>query len=96
MPNPAKPGYKHFYLSPVFPEKLDEATVALETGYGAIHSAWKRKDDGIIWTAEVPLNTTATVTLRDTNNYGYEIGPGHHVFHVNKDGKMIEHIQGEN
>lgn len=95
-PNPEKPGYKHFYLSPVFPEKLGEATVSLETGYGTIQSVWKRQNDGIMWEAKVPLNTTATVTLTGIKNSGYEIGPGQHIFHLNKNGEMIKHSEGEN
>ena len=95
-PNPEKPGYKHFYLRPVFPEKLNEATVALETGYGKIQSAWKRGNDGIIWDTEVPFNTTATVKLKDMPSSGYKIGPGKHIFRLDGAGQLIEHSEVEN
>ena len=95
-PDADHPGYKHFNLSPVFPAKLDKADVSLETGYGKIYSAWTRESDSIIWTVEVPLNTTASVKLIEIPSEKQIIGPGRHVFRLDSAGKFIEHTEGKN
>ncbi|NMW32034.1 family 78 glycoside hydrolase catalytic domain [Altererythrobacter sp. RZ02] len=85
-PDPAIPGYKSFFLRPVFPTDLDQATVSLETGYGTIASEWKRDTDGIVWRVEVPSNTSATVNLPGMPNEGRKIGPGKHRFVLSSSG----------
>ncbi len=56
-------GYKHFFLQPIFPEKLRSAGLEFLSPYGRIASAWKREEDTIRWSVTVPWNTTATIKL---------------------------------
>lgn len=86
VPDAAQPGYKHFFLRPVFPGDLGFVTVSLETGYGMIRSAWARQDTVIVWTAEVPMNTTATVMVNDKP---FQIGPGQHRFTIDSNSHVI-------
>lgn len=83
IPDPAKPGFKNFFLDPKFPTDLDEAKVSLETGYGTIRSEWKREGDAIIWLVEVPMNTTA-YDVRD--GALHFVGPGLHRFRIGPNG----------
>jgi alpha-L-rhamnosidase len=89
-PDPKRPGYKQFNLRPVFPAKLDEADVTLETGYGKIYSAWRRESEAIIWTIKVPLNTKARVKLIGISGESQMINSGRHVFHLDRDGKFLK------
>ncbi len=86
VPDAAQPGYKHFFLRPVFPSELDFVTVSLETGYGMVRSVWTREDAVIVWTAEVPMNTTATVMV---NDQPFQIGPGEHRFTIDPNMRFI-------
>jgi alpha-L-rhamnosidase len=45
-PDPAAPGYKHFFVRPLFASQLDSASAELETPYGKAASAWVK------WTAK--------------------------------------------
>ena len=85
-PDPENPGYKHFFLRPVFPKDLDEATVSLKTGYGSIHSAWKREQDAIVWDIEIPENTMATVSLAGLSSDGVKVAPGKHSYRLTSAG----------
>lgn len=85
-PDPANPGYKRFFLRPVFPSDLDHVTVSLETGYGKIGSEWERGSDGIVWRVEVPSNTSAIVQLSGMPSEGRKIGPGKHRIVLNSSG----------
>ena len=60
-PDPAHPGYKHFFIRPVIGTQLDWARAELETPYGKASSGWKREDGKIVMEAVVPPNTTATI-----------------------------------
>jgi len=79
-PDPAQPGFKHFFLQPVFPAKLDHAAAETVTPYGTIASAWKREGDAITWDVTVPWNTTATVKFPDGRSES--IPAGNHRFSV--------------
>ncbi len=58
------PGYKHILLSPHFGGKLDYVSANFQSMFGEIKSDWKISNDGeFVYTVEVPVNTTATVTL---------------------------------
>lgn len=76
-PDPENPGFKHFFLSPVFPADLDKADVSFETGYGTILSAWSRNSEGIVWHIAIPQNTTASVKLGNLPETHRQFGPGH-------------------
>lgn len=60
-PDPAHPGYKHFFVRPLFPAQLDWAQAELETAYGKAFSGWKKENGKIIMEVIVPPNTTATI-----------------------------------
>lgn len=62
-PDEAAGGYKHFFLAPVFPEKLTSAGMKFQSPYGKIGSAWKREGGVIRWSVIVPWNTTATIKV---------------------------------
>lgn len=65
-PDPAHPGYKHFFIKPLPLRQLDSAKAKLQTPYGLASSAWQRKPDGtMVMDAVVPPNTTATVEFPD-------------------------------
>ena len=61
--DPAKPGYKHFFLKPQFDTKLTNAKVGYNSPYGIISSAWRREGEQYIYDATVPPNSSADLTL---------------------------------
>jgi alpha-L-rhamnosidase len=81
-PDAQNPGYKHFFLQPVFPAKLDWVKVGLESRYGLIQSHWKRGGGAITWRVVVPGNTTATVKLAGTQHDNRVLSPGVHVLEL--------------
>jgi len=64
-PDPAHPGYKHFFVRPLVGKQLDSARAELETPFGKASSAWTRADGKIELTVVVPPNATATVEFPD-------------------------------
>ena len=64
-PDPANPGYKHFFVRPLMGEPLDSARAELETPYGKASSAWTKKNGKVVMDIVVPPNTTATVEFPD-------------------------------
>ncbi len=64
-PDPASPGYKHFFVRPLIGEPLDSARVELETPYGRAASAWVKHAGKVTMEIIVPPNTTATVEFPD-------------------------------
>ena len=64
-PDPASPGYKHFFVRPLIVKQLDSARAELETPYGKAVSAWEKKDGKVEMDVVVPPNTTATVEFPD-------------------------------
>lgn len=66
-PDPAHPGYKHFFIRPLVGGRLEWASAALETPYGPAKSAWKLDGNTLIIEAIVPPNTTATVVFPTDN-----------------------------
>jgi alpha-L-rhamnosidase len=61
--DPEHPGFKHFFLEPQLPEKLDHVRATHHCMYGEIKSAWRRKPEGTSFRFKVPFNTKATITL---------------------------------
>lgn len=80
-PDPAKPGYRHFFVRPVFAPQLDWARAELETPYGKASNGWKREDGIVTVTTVIPPNTTATVELPGWSS-PKTVGPGTHHFDV--------------
>ena len=75
-PDPASPGYKHFFLRPLFITQLTHATATLETPYGKASSSWKKISNTITLDLTIPPNTTATLEL--TNQPPQTLNPGTH------------------
>lgn len=80
-PDPAHPGYKHFFVRPVVGGPLTRANAELETAYGKASSGWKKVDGKLIMGVTVPPNTTATIEFPNgrksetvpAGNYRFEI-----------------------
>lgn len=64
-PDPAHPGYKHFFVRPLVVRQLDSARAELETPYGKAASAWQKRDGKILLEVVVPPNATATIEFPD-------------------------------
>lgn len=64
-PDPAHPGYKHFFVRPLVGGPLSSARAELETPYGKAVSAWRQRDGKVVLDVVVPPNTTATVEFPD-------------------------------
>ncbi len=64
-PDPANPGYKHFFVRPVVIGPLISAKAQLETTYGKASSSWNRVEDIVEIHVVVPPNTKATVQFPD-------------------------------
>jgi alpha-L-rhamnosidase len=64
-PDPAHPGYKHFFIQPQPPKGLDRVKARYNSVRGPIGVEWKREGDQIVWNVTVPWNTTATVKFPD-------------------------------
>lgn len=69
-----KPGYREFTVRPVIGGHLTYAEASYESLYGTIRSAWKKTDEKIRFTFEIPVNTTAHITLPD--GYQETVGSG--------------------
>ena len=80
-PDPANPGYQHFFIQPVIGGPLDWARAELETPYGLASSYWKKNGDLLIMECRVPPNTTATVKFPGGENEQL-LNPGKHRFEV--------------
>jgi len=64
-PDPAKPGYRHFFVRPLIGPQLDWAKAELETPYGKAASSWRKQDGKLMLEIIVPPNTTATIQFPD-------------------------------
>jgi len=62
-PDADAPGFQHFTVTPYFPADLDWVQAEHDTAYGRIRSAWRREAGSLTLEVEVPVNTTATITL---------------------------------
>ncbi|MGB0744446.1 MAG: family 78 glycoside hydrolase catalytic domain [Opitutales bacterium] len=62
-PDPAQPGYKHFFVRPLFAPQLEFARAELDTAYGKAASGWRKEGDGFILDVVVPPNSSATIYL---------------------------------
>jgi alpha-L-rhamnosidase len=81
-PDPANPGYKHFFIRPLVGEALDFARAELETPYGKASSAWTKKDGKLVMDIGVPPNTTATIVF-PSEGKDVTVGAGAHHFELN-------------
>ncbi|HWS00588.1 MAG TPA: alpha-L-rhamnosidase C-terminal domain-containing protein, partial [Prolixibacteraceae bacterium] len=63
QPDPANPGFRHFFVNPSVVGDLTFVNATHECPYGSIKSNWKRENDLFILEVTVPVNTTATILL---------------------------------
>ena len=63
LPDPAAPGFKHFFLKPQLVGDLTWARAHYDSVQGRIASLWKIEDQRLVWEISVPPNTSATVTV---------------------------------
>jgi alpha-L-rhamnosidase len=80
-PDPAQPGYKHFFVRPLPGSQLDSARAELETPYGKASSAWTRKNGKVTLEIVVPPNTTATLEF-PTARPPETLSPGPHRYEL--------------
>jgi alpha-L-rhamnosidase len=67
-PNPAQPGYQHFFIRPLIGLQLESARAGLETPYGLASSSWK-KENGKLWLdVIVPPTPRPRLSFRATAN----------------------------
>lgn len=61
--NLVEPGYKKFYVKPMFIKGITHAEAVYESVYGIIKSAWRCENKKITVDVAVPANTTADIFL---------------------------------
>lgn len=59
----ARPGFKHIVLSPHIPAGLNNFQAEHECPFGIIKSGWVTRNGQILYTATIPANTTAKLSL---------------------------------
>lgn len=64
-PDPAQPGYKHFFVRPVIGGPLTSAKAELMTPYGQASSQWEKAGEIVVLEVVVPPNATATIEFPD-------------------------------
>jgi len=72
-PDPAHPGYKHFFIRPLIGGPLKSASAELDTPYGTAKSGWAKSDGLFSIDAIVPPNTTATCVLHTSRSENVRI-----------------------
>lgn len=78
-PDPANPGYKHFFVRPIIGGPLTFASAKLETAYGKASSSWVLDGKMLNMKLEVPPNTTATIEFPNGRE-SEEVGAGKHSY----------------
>lgn len=78
-PDPANPGWKHFFLHPVPGGSLHGAEAVQETPFGKVRSGWTMDESGFHYTCEIPANTTATLALPDGSQHPLGSGCYHFI-----------------
>jgi len=57
------PGYGHFHIRPYAFRDLKHAEASIKTVRGVISSSWKRTNDSFVLEIEIPVNSTAKVSV---------------------------------
>lgn len=63
QPDPAAPGFKHFFLRPSLYEQIEFARGSYDSSHGKIVSDWRNKGRDFQWQVVIPANTEATLHL---------------------------------
>jgi alpha-L-rhamnosidase len=77
--NALEPGYKKFYIKPLFIKGINSVDACFESVYGKIQSRWECKNKKITIEVEVPPNTTAVLYLPEKEG-SLEIGSGRYKY----------------
>ena len=85
QPDPAQPGYKHFYIAPKLGGGLTSMKASYDSVRGRIESAYTIKNDELTLRVTIPPNTSATVILPDGSRR--EVESGHYEFTIPTEGK---------
>lgn len=86
FPDAQQPGFKHIQLRPNFVKELKQFEAKHESPYGTIVSNWEWKRNKVIYTIEIPANSSATLTLPDnvrTNERQINLEAGKHTLTLN-------------
>ncbi|TVR49750.1 MAG: rhamnosidase [Puniceicoccaceae bacterium] len=78
-PDPAHPGYRHFFVRPLILAQLDHAEAELDTPHGRAAVRWEKMGDRLLLEVTVPPTATATVTAPGSKE-GRAVPPGQHRF----------------
>ncbi len=62
-PDPAHPGFRHFFLQPYFAEGIEEWKAEFNSPLGKISSYWKKERKKTWYKVEVPIGASATCKL---------------------------------
>ncbi len=61
--NPKEPGFHHLFLHPQFNSSLGQGGATYDSVYGPIRSMWRYQGSKVQWSATIPANVTATVSV---------------------------------
>ena len=97
-PDSLQPGFKNILLSPNFVEGLDHFTASFNGPYGKIISAWKKSQNGLTYSVEIPANSTATVSIpvnekQTINLNGKPISAGSYRIDEKKERRMVINLK---
>lgn len=84
-PDPEQPGFKHTILRPNFVKGLSHSEAKHLSPQGWIVSRWERKKDKIIYTVEIPPNSSATFYMPENikDNKVIKLTAGKHQLEMN-------------
>ena len=86
------PGYGHFQIKPYALGDLTRAEASIKTVRGVISSRWKRTKDSFVLTVEIPVNSTAKVSVPSIGLKNAVVTEGGAV--VWKDGAYVKGVAG--
>ena len=86
------PGYSHFHIRPHALGDLRHAEASIKTVKGIISSRWKRTRDSFVLEVEIPVNSTAKVSVPATGLKNVVITEGGTV--IWKDGAYAKGVAG--
>lgn len=89
--NPSAPAYKRFTIRPYTDERFDWVRMVYESPYGLIRSEWEKKENGILYTIEVPFDAEADFILNQDSTERKINGENSM---LNNDGKVIRLSKG--
>jgi hypothetical protein len=84
--------YKEITIKPTLIVGLSHASATYESSYGPIKCNWNRSDNSVTYMVEIPVNTTAVITLENASNKVVSEG-GHNISEV-KDVEVISKNDG--